>query len=171
VPTNALLVRWHFGWAERVDATSVSAHTRTEMTLGIGAARSLVEVYRIADGQLNVYRNPREQIDAGIQPVDDTDTPYLAYRVGDTVTVPDSTGASAAERVLSITVSEDDETGRATFNPTFKDVILGQQERFGQAIKKMVNGTVRGDSKVAQPVSAVHLTPPDCCPPVPPSSS
>ena len=165
MPVNALLVRWGSGWGERTDATSIAAHTRTEATLGLGALASRSAMERVADGQLSVYRNPREQVDAGIEPSLDADTPYIGYRVGDVVTV-----EGVAQRVVSITVSFDSD-GRAVFNPTFNDVILGQQERFAQAIKKMINGTLRGDSKVAQPVASPKALPPNCCVPQPPESS
>lgn len=165
--TNALLIRWSGGWAERVNAASVTTHGRREAVLGLGAVQSIDEVYRIADEQLEIYASPREQISADIEPMSDTDTPYLGFTVGDTITVPDSTGTPSAERVIAITVSED-EDGHVTYAPELHDVILGMQERFGQNLKKLANGTLRGDSKVAQPVASI-VDNSTCCAPQPPT--
>lgn len=140
---NALLIRWNGGWAERVDATSVSAHGRREAVLALGAVQSIEEVYRIADQQLAVYANTRTQIAADLIPVDDTDTPYLAFSVGDTITVPDVDGTPISERVVAITVTED-EDGNVSYAPELHDLILEDGERLAERIRKLATGTSGG---------------------------
>ena len=164
---NALLVRWYGGWAERVDASSVGTYGRREALLGLGAVQSVEECYRIADQQLAIYQDIRTQITADLVPVDDDDTPYLSFLVGDTITVPDIAGTGTAERVMALTVTED-EDGNVTYAPELKDVILGAQERFAENLKKMADGTIRGDSKVATPVASIDTAGATCCPPAPP---
>jgi len=152
---TSALVRWAGGWSEVTNPTAVAAHGRVEGLLGLGALSSPAEVLRVADAQLATFGNPREEINAGIEPVDTTDTPYLAFRPGDVVTVPDSTGTPTAERVVAMTVSVDDATGRVIFTPTLRDRLLDQSVRLAQATKKMINGTFGGASQVAQPVVPV----------------
>lgn len=150
MPINTFLLRWRDGWAERVSSTSVSTYGRFEATLGVGALGSLAEVYRVADAQLDLYQAPREEIVTGVHPIGSTDKPYLAFLVGDSITVPTSTGGTVSKRVMSITVTEDEGTGRAILTPTLNDAILSADERVTQAAKKMINGSLRGDAKVAQ---------------------
>lgn len=160
--TSVLLVRWHGGWHE-VDS---GLPDRREALLGLGAVQSVGELERIANRQLDVFSDQRTEITVGLAPVDDTDTPYLAFTTGDTVTVPDEAGAPTSERVMAITVTEDEE-GIVTFVPVMRDVILDEQARFAQAIKKMSNGTIGGHSKVATPAAQISTAGRDCCPPQP----
>jgi hypothetical protein len=91
--------------------------------------------------------------------------PYLSYGVGDVITVPAMAGGTAQERLISLTVNEDDD-GMVTFAPEMKDVLLSRAEKFDQAIKKMSDGTLGGTSKVAQPASTITTSAgKDCCPP------
>lgn len=165
---NALLVRYTLGWLERTDPAAITADGRKEALLGIGAIQSAAEANRIADQQLAVYADVRTAIAADLEPVGPADTPYLAFGVGDTITVDDYDGTPVEERVISMTVTED-EDGNLTYAPELKDVILGGQERFAQNLKKMADGTMRGDSKVATPVTSVPVDGAACCAPQPPS--
>lgn len=136
---NVLLVRWVGGWAESFDTTSIVANGRREATLSLGAVQSAEEADRIAFEQLRIYANTRSQITADVEPASDADTPYLAYAVGDTITVPDEAGTPTAERVVAITVSED-EDGRITYAPELNDLILEAQERLTDRIRKLSTG-------------------------------
>lgn len=166
--TNALLVRWHSGWHEVTDPVSIAAHGRHGGLLGLGSAQSIAEVERIATEQLGIYANPRTAILCELEPVDETDRPYPGFLVGDTVTVPDEAGEPTLERVLALTVAQDDD-GQLSYAPELKDLLLEEQERHEQALKKMSEGTMRGDSKVASPVSQLNTSgsSKDCCPPQP----
>lgn len=131
-PVGSLLLRYRDGWAERVDAASVAAYGRREALLEIGAPGSVDEVYRMADGQFSWFANPRTEITAGVLPMSLDDTPYIAFRVGDSVTCPDG-----VERVLAITCAEDNETDQVAWTLTLRDVILGWSERAAQALGKV----------------------------------
>lgn len=164
---NALLVLWSGGWRERTDWAAISGGMRVEALMGLGACQSGAEADRIADQQLALYSAARTEIVVGVEPVGEADTPYLAYLPGDTVTF-----QGGVERVTGVAVAEDDD-GRVTFAPQLRANIFTEQERLDQAVKKMSNGTIRGDSQVATPAHLVNTRPsgPNCCPPdyVPPS--
>lgn len=164
---NALLVRWFYGWSEVRDDAAIAANGRREALLGIGAAHSREEMVRVAQSQLAIFADTRTEISADVVPVDETDTPYLGFNIGDTITVPGMDGTPTAERVMAVTVSEDD-NGYLTYAPEIKDVILGRQERQAQTIKKMADGTLDGASKPAQPVATFTNREPTCCSPTPP---
>lgn len=138
---NVLLVRYFEGWIEREDATSVAANGRKEAVLSLGALQSPDEAYRVADEQLAIFADIREQITADIEPTSDANTPYVGgWAVADVVTVPDSAGDPTDEKVMAITVLEDDD-GYLSYAPEFHDVILAAQERFSERIKKLATGT------------------------------
>lgn len=148
---NSLLVRWVGGWHVVSDVTT---SLKREALLGLGATQSISEVERIAADQLAVYKESRVQISAGIEPTDESETPYLGFHVGDTVTVPDEAGAAAVERVVSVTVSMD-ANGKLTYAPELRDLVAENIERWEQALKKFSNGTMRGTSKAATPVADI----------------
>lgn len=162
---NALLVRWGGGWAEVRDDTAIAADRRREALLGLGAVQSVPEMQRVAQRQLAIFVDVRTEIAGDLGPRDETDTPYLAFGLGDTVPVPDHTGAAVRERVIGMTVAEDD-NGALSYAPTFKDVIRNQAERWQETLTKMSAGTIGGESKVATPASSISTTTAkDCCPP------
>ncbi len=144
---NTLLVRWQGGYVECKDITSISAVGRIEARLDLGAINSLPEAIRVANEQLAEFARERTQVDVKIYPAGG-DVPYEDFAVGDTITV-----ESVSHRVLGMTVTFDQNTGRPIYTPTLNtDVVLGPEERVFQALRKMVNGTLGGRSKVAQPV-------------------
>lgn len=151
---NALLVRWANGWAEVTDTTSIAANGRSEALLGIGAIQSLDEVNRVAAQQLAIFASPRTEIAADYVPSLEADLPYVGFSVSDTVLVPDLDGSTAREQVMALTVAED-ENGVVTFAPELKDVLLTEQERWEQNLKKMADGTIRGQSSVATPAAQI----------------
>lgn len=161
---NALLVRWSGGWTERTNGASVTARGRREALFGIGAIQSEGEAHHIADQQLEVWARDRLTTAADIDPVSDNETPYLGYRIGDTLEVPSRfMGDAEPQRVVAMTVVEDDD-GNLTYAPEFGDVVLDDRERFELSLKKFSDGTMAGNSKVATPVSSIPSTA-DCCPP------
>jgi hypothetical protein len=149
VTATVLLVRWARGWHEVVNTGGVSTLGRSEDSLALGAQETLAEVERVAHAQLSQVA--REAIEVDLVPTAPADTPYTGFMVADTVTVPTSSGADATERVVALTVAED-ENGHLTWAPELRDLILSQQERFEQAIAKMGRGAMSGTSSVATPV-------------------
>lgn len=160
---NALLVLWHGGWRERLNYDVISGSVRVEGLLGLGSIQSPQEADRIADAQLDLFSTPQVEITIGMDPLSEEDTPYLGYNLGDTMTI-----AESVERVISISITEDDD-GILTFVPQFRDSLPTEQDRLNLAIKKMSNGTLGGSSKPATPASLINIATnaPNCCPPTP----
>lgn len=150
MPINVLLVRWSNGWREVRNQPSIDTYGRREALLGLGALQTEQEVDRVAGQQLAIFADHRMAIAADHAPIDRTDRPYRAYGVGDTIEVPDYGGGVLSERVRAITASEDD-NGEITYSPELGDLILEEQERVLQTIKKMADGTLDGESPVATP--------------------
>lgn len=148
--TNVVLVRWAEGFHEVKHQGSIDAIGRREALLALGAIENIDEVNRVAGMQLSVVAFPRTAIAADLAPIDYSDRPYRAFNVADTITVPDYGGGTIGQRVRAITGAEDD-NGEVTYSPELGDLILEEQERTLQAVKKMADGTLEGDSPVAQP--------------------
>lgn len=128
MPITAVLIDGADDWYERTDTGSITVYGRVEAGLDIGAPASSAEIFRIADAQLDVFAQPREEIDAGIRPRAG-EIPGVDFVVGDGVTVPDSTGVSQEERCVAITWTTIKGTDQAVFTCVFRDVIVGEQER------------------------------------------
>lgn len=166
MPVNALLVRWQGGWIETTDTDGITAAGRREAFLSLGAIQSAYEAGVTADRQLAVFADTRSAVTADLEPISTADTPYLAFQVGDTITVPDEAGDPTEERLRALTVSMD-EDGNITYVPELRDRIADLEQRRDQALKKMDNGTLRGQSRVSSPVSS-PLPPNPCCLPTVP---
>lgn len=158
---TVLLVRSYAGWHE-VDA---GGPIRREALLGLGALASKGEAVRVATRQLGVYANPREEITVDFAPpADDPLIAFVTMKAGDVVSTPSRTGPASFERILQITCAEDD-NGRLTDAVVLKDLVRLMEERHEEALKKMTDGTMAGDSKVAQPVNSGGTeTRASCCP-------
>jgi hypothetical protein len=133
-----------------VDAASVAAHPRHEAFLALGALQSIPEVDRVAGMQLSVVAHPRIAVAADHDPIDLSDRPYRSYNVGDIITVPNYGTGTSGQRVRALTGAED-ENGEVTYSPELGDLLLEEQERMMLAVKKMSDGTLEGESAVAQP--------------------
>lgn len=155
MPTNVLLLKYESGWGER---TAAPTPERIEGLLALGAVLSLPEVYRIADVQLSLFAELREQITVGLSPVA-VKLPYSGYTNGDTVVVPRALGGTSTERVQAISVSEDNDTGEPTFTLVIKDTLAEADEAFDMAVKKMTNGTMGGSAVPAQPTIPLYIAP------------
>jgi len=154
VPINVVLVRYSGGWREVRNQPSIDVFGRREALLGLGAIDSREEIDRVAGMQLAVFGDHRTAIAADHLPIGPADMPYRTYNVGDTIIVPDYGGGTIAQRVRSLSGSEDD-NGEITYSPELGDLILEEQERTLLAIKKMADGTLEGESPVATPVSYI----------------
>jgi hypothetical protein len=167
---TALLVRWENGWHEVNYPPGIAAWGRKEGTLGLGASKSITEVDTVSTQQLVYFADPRTEIAIDLMPRNAADTPIVAFNTADRIVVPDTPGRPPTrEQVQAITATMDDD-GRVTYAVELRDVLLDERERFAETLTKMANGTLGGDSKVAQPISTVGgVTTADCCPPAPPS--
>jgi hypothetical protein len=143
---EAILAKSRFGWSERGTATSGN---RVEGVLGLGALQSPAEVDRWTDAQLALYSQARIQHDIEVTPVGPADTPLIAYRPRDLITVDGD-----EHRVVSVAWARD-RNGRVTYTPRIGARLDEEDERLRRAVESMVAGTFSGDSKIATPLDQV----------------
>lgn len=154
VKATAVLVRWGPTWTHRESSAQIALWGRKEALLEIGQAKSIGQARRLADATLTEFGAPRTETNIEFLPVGDVDTPYVGgWGVGDTATV-----EGDEHRVLSMTVGEDIDTGRATFTPTLNaDIIFTFAERLAEWEHRMIPGTLGGRSKLARPAPPVYI--------------
>src|SRR4029077_21157269 len=92
-PTNAILTETVDRWLEVTDPTAIAAHGRWESGLDVGSPASRAEATRLTQSDLDLFKNPREEIQLGIEP-GTGEVPGVNVLVGDLAVVTDSTGAS-----------------------------------------------------------------------------
>lgn len=163
---TAFLTRWQGGW--RLVDSEPSGRKKMAL-LGLGALPSEPEVDRVAGAELARKAHPRDAITAGFHPSTLDVTPYVAFRPGDIVTAPTETGGPSQERVMGITVRKQSDGDNPEYALEIVDVIRQQWERDSTALKKLSDGTLRGDARPAQPVNTISTPGPNCCPPQPPA--
>jgi hypothetical protein len=140
------LVQWSGGWLE-VDS---GASPRKTATFKYGEeVRTIDEARTRATADLAALA-ARTQVTLEQEPVTGK-KPYVNYRVGDTVTVPNESGGTTAERVVGLKVSQNDD-GTANYTPLLRDLRLGVTERMLRTQKRMANGSVGGLVAGASPV-------------------
>ena len=147
---NTLLVQYATGYLTVDDAASVALYGRKEGFLKLGGVLSPDEATVAADAVLAFAAYPRETTTAGIEPVSGADQPYVGFGVADYVTAPDADGGTSSQRVMSITVAEDD-NGEVTFAPELRNVALIREEQLNQQLKRLLNGGLRGITAAASP--------------------
>lgn len=147
---NYLLVRWSGGYVLVEDAASQTAHGVKQALLTLSNITDEDEATRIGQATLGFSASPRVAAAAGIEPTGAGDSPFTDWDLGDTLVAPDETGATSAQRVVSITVAEDD-NGDATFAPELRDTLTVQEERLNRWMKRLINGSLRGQSNSAAP--------------------
>lgn len=148
---NVLLVRWFGGYQEVANAASVTEHGRREALLTLGSVTTTEEVTRIADALLALTADPRVATEMGIDPTGDGDQPYVDFTLGMTITAPDEDGNETAQRVVSITVTED-ENGEPSYATELKDTMQVLEEQTNRWLKLLLAGTLRGNARNAVPV-------------------
>ena len=165
ITATRFLVSWPGGWHIVDDTPDGQEPKIAKLTLG--TAQSISEVETIALKQLQDFRQVRPAITVGWEPIDETDAPYSPVLVGDIVTVPDRDLAGNPEQVLSITYSEDTQ-GVISWAAELAFVIPTQEQRWDTTQKKLSDGSLQGNSRVATPLSDQNgLASAPCCSPVP----
>lgn len=161
--SNALLVRWRDGYHWVEDAASIDTWGRKEGFLSLGSVASVDEAVRIAQAVLETTSAPQVSLTANVEPTGINDSPYVDFSVGDMVTAPDMDEALTEFRVVSLSVTEDEE-GNPKFTPelgTHND----DRERIVQRwLKRMSNGTLGGSVESAAPILPL---PPEALRPAP----
>lgn len=154
---NVLLVRWQGGWIETENAVSIAAHGRRESFITVGAITVREEADRIGDGLLALIGDPRVATTLGIEPSGAGDEPYVDFDLGDTITAPDENGGTSVQRVVSMTVAEDD-NGEVTYANELKATALIQEENFNRWLKLLLSGALRGNARNVSPVPPATQT-------------
>lgn len=145
---NALLVRWSAGYTWVEDAGSIATWKRREAYLSV-AATSEPEAVRIATAILVDRAAPLVGTQATLEPTG-SDEPYVDFEVGDWITAPDLSGTPASQRVVSLTVTEDDE-GNPVFVPELGSVQQERERANQRWLKRMANGALAGTVESAMP--------------------
>lgn len=146
-----LLVRYNGGYFEVENAAAVAQWGRKEGFVQLGSVSDHDEAERIATAILGFQNAPRVATTLGVEPVGVGDAPYADYAVGDTISAPDVGGALGTQRVMSLTVAEDAD-GDVTFANELKATFLVQEEAFDRQLKKLLNGSMRGQTLAANPL-------------------
>lgn len=151
-----LLVRYNGGFFEVEDAAAVAAWGRKEGFVQFGSVSDHDEAQRVAEAILGFQNAPRVATTLGIEPTGAGDDPYADYAVGDTIHAPD-VGGDTDQRVMSLTVSED-QNGDVSFANELKATFLVQEEAFDRQLKKLLNGSMRGQTLSANPLPTGSVT-------------
>lgn len=156
---TSLLCRFQGGYRVVDDFPAQVLYGRKEGFLQLGQVTEADEVDRIGAAVLAFMAAPRVATTLGIEPegIGTTDTPYVGYGVGDSIVAPDEGGSSSTQRVVSITVAEDDQ-GDATFANELKATFQVEEERLNVQLKKLLNGTLKGSSVAPQPLPTGSVT-------------
>ncbi len=147
---NYLLVRWKEGYVVVEDAASQGQYGVKQALLTLSSVTDEDEAIRVGQATLGYSAAPRVAAVAGIEPTGSGDSPYVDWNVGDTISAPDETGGSSTQRVMAITVVEDDD-GDATFTPELRDTLSVLEQRTQRWLKRLLNGSLRGQSDSASP--------------------
>lgn len=155
--TTALLVRYAGGYTVVEDAAAIAAWGRREGFLQLGGVSDRDQAERVALGVLAFQGAPRVTTTLGIEPTGTADNPYVDFVVGDSITAPDETGSSSQQRVVSLTVVEDD-NGEVSFANELKAPFLIAEEAFSRQLKKLLNGSIGGHTQAANPLPTGSVT-------------
>lgn len=152
-----LLVRYGGGYITVENAAAVAAWGHKEAFLQLGAVSDRDQAERVANAVLAFQGDPRISTTLGIEPTGIGDEPYVDFAVGDEITAPDESGGSSSQRVVSLTVAEDD-NGDVSFANELKAAFLIPEEAFNRQLKKLLNGSIRGQSQSANPLPTSPVT-------------
>lgn len=152
-----LLVRYDGGYFEVSDAAAVAAWGRKEGFVQLGSVADVDEATRVATAILAFQKEPTVATTMGIEPTGTGDDPYADYTVGDSITAPDVDGTPTTQRVVSLTVTEDADS-EVGFVNELKSSFLVADEAFNRQLKKLLNGSMRGQTQAANPLPTSPVT-------------
>ncbi len=150
VGPQTLLIQSQAGWDER---SLVGWPDRHEAFLDLGSQFDKVEVAQQGNAELTEHRpEPTGQLTLAYEVTSEGDAAYLAYWVGDVINVIDRFQNPATARVMSISGSWGDGE-RLIFVPVVGKLILSSQARTFHAMRRLIDGSLGGRSRRAQPLS------------------
>jgi hypothetical protein len=142
-PKTRLFVKWSSGNFQLDDAAAQATYGVKPMYVTIDAA-TLTEAQRRAQVILDNVKAPQDAIVASIAPVGTADRPYNGYLVGDKLTVPDRAGNPTLEKLLSLSISHD-ENGRAVIGAEFQTRIFKRERENEELLQQLGSGTSGSD--------------------------
>lgn len=153
-----LLVRYQGGYAT-VDYAAAQARWGIKRGfLQLGSVTEEEEVNRLALAVMAFLGDPLIATTIGVEPeVGGGNEPYVNYDVGDTITAPDSDGSTSAQRVISVTVVEDDQ-GELSYANELKSSFIVAEDALNRQLKKLLNGTLQGSTQVANNIPTGSVT-------------
>lgn len=154
--TNTLLVRYKGGYKTVEESTAYGTMGyRAEGFLSLADVDDLTTAQNAAQvallGDLSLGSRT---VTADVEPLTAAETPYLGYRIGDDITLPDESGTPTAYRVVSITVDEDDD-GVITFTPELESPMAVEVQRVRTWLGRLSSGTLNGRSNLASIATSV----------------
>lgn len=146
---NALLVRHKDGYKWVEDSAAIAADRRIEGFVNY-PDDTVDEATRKAEATLADLKEPRWQIDVGIEPRGTGDVPLVDWQVGDTIIVPNQDATPTEVRVIELTRSED-EAGNPIYLPKVGDRVQSMADRASVINRTMNAGTLGGRDPQAMP--------------------
>jgi hypothetical protein len=154
---NALLVERADGASEVKDTTSIIAYERREFLFSSGQAPTQASAESLAAAELTARKNPRAQITLKIQDRANVfPRAFVDYDLGDTVGVDFADGTTPdAYRIRGMELEWGTDDGKAEITLTLNNIILEQQIRQGQLLRRIATGTSAGATSTSTPVDSV----------------
>lgn len=107
------------GWVEASDTAGVTAHGRLEVGYEVGNTPSDDTADEVAAAAFAAAAAPTETVKATALIPAEGAVAFVDFGIGDVVNGWDRNGDAAQVRVLSITLTEDDDDGKVTYTPEF----------------------------------------------------
>jgi len=144
---NVLLVQGADGqWYERA---VIPSPPRREAGLQVGNATSQQQIDLVVDQTLAQYgTTAAEQFTATV--TDKGPVPFVDFTVGDDVLIPDPAGGLSSQRVVSLTVRQQDRT--VLYTPELSSIIKSWNQRQAQALRSQGLSSLGGRVANASPV-------------------
>lgn len=154
-PVTRMLVKWSAGFFELNDAGTQATYGDYEGYLTIDAPDE-TEARRQAQRSFDDLIHPQTSIVMEIDPATTLDRPYLAFAVGDLLTIPDVDGNPVDKKLLSITVDETD-MGRPGIALEFVARVLTREREQFKLIQLLGRG-IAGNTKIRNALNETTST-------------
>lgn len=161
---NVLLCKYENAWVE-VGGGDVPDADRREAMIEMGGVLNLAEAVAIAESLLAIWSLPRRAVVVSGLPMFYGGSTALSFAEGDTLTLAAGVGSPAiaaaeptAQRVKSITVSEDDD-GKVTIAPELAATLDVEEARVNRILARYASGAAGGAGSGPVPAANVNARP------------
>lgn len=154
---NAYIVERADGLSDISDATSISERGRREAKFSAGSAPTEASAEALAQNELDQRKAPQRQIRLRIQDRADVfPKAFVDYDIGDTIGVDFAYGSVAsAYRIRGMELDWNTDDGKAEITLLLNNIILEQQIRQGQLLRRIATGTSAGATTTSTPIDSV----------------